>query len=93
MSGLDVANPSGFSAPHFLDMKSGEVDVSLGSLRQDVIEEGAQDRSQRHRREPRERGSSGSNYGKILDNLSKLKGSSSQPARHLRRPGKEVHHP
>ncbi|HWB18899.1 MAG TPA: AsmA family protein [Phycisphaerales bacterium] len=38
MSGLDVANPEGYSSPHFLAMDSGKVDLSLKSLTSDTIE-------------------------------------------------------
>ncbi len=38
MSGLTVANPSGFDAAHFLKLGRGEVAVTLGSLRRDVVE-------------------------------------------------------
>lgn len=37
MKGLTVANPEGFSTPHFLKLGSGGVKVSLGSLREDVV--------------------------------------------------------
>jgi len=38
MSGLKVANPAGFDAPHFLRLNEGAVAVSLGSLREDTVE-------------------------------------------------------
>jgi hypothetical protein len=38
MSGLNIANPQGFTTPHFLRLGSGGVAVSLGSLRSDVVE-------------------------------------------------------
>lgn len=38
LSGLDIANPPGFKTPHFLAMKSANLDVTLGSLRQETIE-------------------------------------------------------
>ena len=38
LSRLQVANPGGFDSPHFLTLDSGEVEVSLGSLRQDTVE-------------------------------------------------------
>ena len=75
LSELDIANPQGFAAKHFMKMKKGEVAVTLDSLNKDIVEI------------PKltlsgidlnlERSSSGSNYGKIIENLSKLKGSSS----------------
>jgi len=38
MSGLQVANPEGFDAAHFLTLGGGSVAVSLGTLRQEVVE-------------------------------------------------------
>ncbi len=38
MSGLDVANPEGFESDHFLRLDEGFLAVSLGSLRQDIVE-------------------------------------------------------
>lgn len=70
MSGLTVANPDGFDAPRFLELGSGGMSVSLGTLRSDVVEI------------PRialddlgvvlERRGGRSNYGTIVDNLRRL---------------------
>lgn len=38
MSGLKVDNPANFTTPFFMQLKEGEVAVSLGSLTQDVVE-------------------------------------------------------
>ncbi len=38
MSGLEVKNPEGFSAPHFLKMDDASVNVSLGTLAEEVVE-------------------------------------------------------
>ena len=38
MSGLTVSNPEGFTAPHFLALNDGGVQVDLGTLRADTIE-------------------------------------------------------
>lgn len=38
MKGLRVANPEGFASDHFMTLGSGVVAVSLGTLRQDVVE-------------------------------------------------------
>lgn len=38
MSGLAVANPTGFESPHFLSLGDGGVDVTLGSLREETVE-------------------------------------------------------
>lgn len=35
---LQVANPPGYSAPHFLKLNSGQLNVALGSLTKDTIE-------------------------------------------------------
>jgi uncharacterized protein involved in outer membrane biogenesis len=37
MSGLKIANPSGFSAPVFMELGHGDVSVSLGSLMDDTV--------------------------------------------------------
>jgi hypothetical protein len=37
LQGLDVNNPRGFTADHFLEMKDGQLMVSVGSLMQDKI--------------------------------------------------------
>jgi hypothetical protein len=74
LNGLDIANPAGYQGKHFLDLKHGEVAVSLGTLSQPTIEV------------PRftlqgldlsiEENASGRNYQHILDSVQKLKGSS-----------------
>lgn len=76
LAGLEVSNPEGFSSPHFLNMKTGDVAVTLGSLRQDVvrvptlaladIDINLEKKAQR------------SNYQIILDNLKRLE--SGKPA-------------
>ncbi|MBX3353241.1 MAG: hypothetical protein KF684_09925 [Phycisphaeraceae bacterium] len=38
MAGLEVKNPEGFTAPHFLKLGDGSVNVTLGSLTKDVVE-------------------------------------------------------
>src|SRR5262245_24327246 len=38
LSDLNVANPEGFKTNHFLDLGKGAVEVSVPSLRQDMIE-------------------------------------------------------
>ncbi len=37
MQGLNVANPDGYQSPQFLDMNSGAVQVSLGTLREETV--------------------------------------------------------
>ena len=70
MTSLNVANPRNFSAPHFLKLKTGQIDVSLSSLRQDTVvipllELKGVDVNL-------EKKSGQSNYQVILDNLKKL---------------------
>jgi hypothetical protein len=38
LSGLRVANPQGYTSPHFVTLGDGKVEVSLGSLSQDTIQ-------------------------------------------------------
>lgn len=70
MSGLNVANPPGYSGPRFFGLKSGAVAANLGSVRSEVIEipslklEGI--------RVSLERNAKGSNYQTILDNMKKF---------------------
>lgn len=71
MSGLEVANPEGFGAPHFLTMGSAGVAVSLASLNKPIVELprlSLEELDVRLERRP-----DGSNYGVILANLEKLK--------------------
>jgi hypothetical protein len=78
MSGLLIDNPAGFEdSPHFLKLDNGKVDVSLGSLQQDVVQvplfaiDGVDVQLI----------SSGgkSNYGVILDNLSRFESKEEAP--------------
>lgn len=74
LKGLDIANPAGYQGKHFLNLEHGEVDVTLSTLREPVIEV------------PKftlkgidlsiEENASGRNYQHILDAIQKLKGSS-----------------
>ncbi len=74
ISNLRIANPNGFSTPHFLTMDRGGLDLSIGSLFSDTIEmplielDGIDVYL--------ERTGSGSNYKVILENLEKALGSS-----------------
>jgi hypothetical protein len=38
MGGLNVSNPTGYNTAHFLNMKDGDVAVSLGSLTKEIVE-------------------------------------------------------
>ena len=77
MTSLNVANPRNFSAPHFLKLKTGQIDVSLSSLRQDTVvipllELKGVDVNL-------EKKSGQSNYQVILDNLKKLESGQKPP--------------
>ena len=67
MSQLEVANPEGFDAPHFLELATGGVAVTLGSLMSETIEletlelDGLDVHLQRT--------GAGANYQAILDHL------------------------
>ena len=37
MNGLTVRNPEGYATPHFLALGTGATEVSLGTLREDVV--------------------------------------------------------
>ncbi len=76
LSGLEVANPSGFSGPHFLALKKCQASVTLDSLNKDVVE--VPKLSLSGIDVSLERSSAGSNYGKIIENISKLKGPTPQ---------------
>lgn len=77
LSGLEVANPQGFSSPHFLKLDDGDLAVTLASLRQDKVHVGnfvlagvdvnLEKKAQQ------------SNYQVILDNLKRFE-SSEKPA-------------
>ncbi len=78
LSGLDVSNPEGFEAPHFLRLNEARVGVSLGSLMSNTVEvpslvlEGIDVRL--------ERTVDSANYRVIMDNLSRFEsGSKSEP--------------
>lgn len=73
LDGLKIANPAGFTTPTFLSMNDARTEVSLGTLRNDVI------RIPVLRMEDievvLERNAAGAtNYQSILDNLEKLGG-------------------
>jgi uncharacterized protein involved in outer membrane biogenesis len=78
MSSLAVSNPSGFSAPHFMALGSGDVNVSLGSLRSDLIEldvlalDGVNLQLQRK--------DGKTNYGAVLENLKRFESEEAKPA-------------
>jgi hypothetical protein len=71
---LAVTNPQGFKAPEFMSLGSGAVEVSLSSLRADVVEIPKIELSTI--RVVLERKDGKTNYKVILDNLAKLQSGS-----------------
>lgn len=67
LGGLSIANPPGFESEHFLKLGGGDVRLKVGSLLSDpiIVESIALDGVA----VTLERNRSGTNYGKILDNL------------------------
>lgn len=78
MSGLTVANPPGYKSDKFLGLGSGSIQVALPTLDKPVIE--VPSLKLADIRINLEKSAGKANYKVILDNLSKLKGSSQQPA-------------
>src|ERR1043165_923678 len=74
LTGLDVSNPQGYKTPHFLDMKTGDVAVTLGSLTKEGVEVGHIKLADIDINLEKVGGKA--NYQVILD---KLKGSETQP--------------
>jgi uncharacterized protein involved in outer membrane biogenesis len=72
LSDLNVANPAGFKADHFLKLGKGEVAVTLGSLLKNVVEIPTLTLENTDVR--LERTGDGGNYQTILDNLKKATG-------------------
>lgn len=71
LGGLTIANPSGFDAAHFLKLGSGQIAVSIGSLRQDPV---VIDRVELSDIAVTiERNSEGTNYDAILAHLAERK--------------------
>ena len=68
LGGLSIANPPGFESEHFLKLDGGDLRLKLGSLLGDpiIVERLALDGLD----VTLERNRNGTNYGKILDNLS-----------------------
>ena len=75
---LRVANPEGFGSDPFLTLKEGGVAVSAGSLREEVVE--LPELTLDGTRLQIVQNAGGSNYGKILDNLERFQGPSTEPA-------------
>ena len=78
MSGLNVSNPEGFDEPHFLNLGTGEVSVSYGSLREEVVELPKLVISNVDVQLLKKGGQS--NYKVILDNLKRFESDDTTPA-------------
>ena len=78
MAGLDVANPSGYESPHFLQLGEGKVAVSLGSLTSDKVQ--VPELSLSGIRMSLEKRGGKANYQAILDNLKKFESKKEKPA-------------
>ncbi len=78
MSGLEVKNPDGFSAPHFLQMNDASVNVSLATLAEDVVELPALTITGIDMYLVKEGGKA--NYQVIMDNLKRFESGESEPA-------------
>lgn len=78
MSGLTVANPTGYKSDKFFGLGSGSVQVALPTLDKPVIEVPTLKLSDI--RVNLEKADGKANYKVILDNLAKLSGGKSQPA-------------
>lgn len=78
MAGLTVANPQGFSAPHFLALDSGGVSVSLDTLQSDLIELPNLNLTGIDVHLQREGGKA--NYQTIIDNLKRFESGAGKPA-------------
>lgn len=84
MRGLEVANPAGFTSPHFLKLGATDVAVSLGSLRKDTVELPLLSLADLDVSLERREGKS--NYQTILDNVGRLQKGGDAKARD---PGKD----
>lgn len=78
MSGLNVSNPEGFTSPHFLALEDGAVAISLGTLREDVVELPTLTLSGISMN--LERAGDKSNYKVILENLKRFESGGGGPA-------------
>lgn len=87
MSGLNVSNPEGFTSPHFLALSEGSVSVSLGSLRQEVVELPTLTLSGISMN--LERAGDKSNYKVILENLKRFESGGGPPDKKPEEGGKK----
>jgi hypothetical protein len=68
--GMHVANPEGFSSPHFFELQVGELQVAMSSLTKDTVE--APQLELNGLDLNLERASGKTNYGAILDHLKRF---------------------
>jgi hypothetical protein len=72
MTGLDLANPPGFSSPHFLKLGKARAHCDTGTVLSDRIE--MQELTLEGLDVALERNAQGSNWSKILDHIEKVSG-------------------
>lgn len=87
MSGLNVSNPEGFTSPHFLALEDGAVAISLGTLREDVVELPTLTLSGISMN--LERAGDKSNYKVILENLKRFESGGGPPDKKPEEGGKK----
>jgi hypothetical protein len=87
LSGLNVANPSGFDTPHFLKLGDGSVIVSLMALRQDTVT--VPEFTLKDIDVNLDKKDGKYNYQVILDNLKKLESGQKQQEEPQTKPGKK----
>ncbi len=87
LAGLNVANPGGFTSPHFFALNNGSVSVSLGSLRKDVIE--LPSLTLNGISMNLERAGDKSNYKVILENLKRFESGGGPPGKKPAEGGKK----
>ncbi|GAB4189095.1 MAG: hypothetical protein Kow00105_03650 [Phycisphaeraceae bacterium] len=78
LAGLNVANPQGFKADHFLRLGEGRVDVSLNSLMSDTVEIPSLKLDKVDIVLEKDKGKA--NYEVILEHLASVTGSDAEPA-------------
>ena len=81
LTDLNVANPQGFKSDHFLDLAGGDVQVTLNSLRQDLVHVPHLRLTGADLILERTPGTGEANYRIILDNLKKLQGDQPREAK------------
>lgn len=78
LRGIEVANPPGFEAPHFLGVREAQLDLDMGTLREPIVVvpllalRGVEVDLDKRR--------GGANYEAILDNLARFESKDAEPA-------------